>query len=202
MQGSVTRDERWKHAKSAALLVGGYLAGVAAFGSLVLVAGHAVAPLLTFEQRAAIVVGVMLVAGVGDVIAVRGGRLYPFAARRQAVQTLTYRWRNGRTVGFVWGFDAGFGAATYRVTSGLWVMAASLFLGLVGMEAALVYGAGFAAAFAAVVLWPVRPAAGESTNAAVSGRILRTARLRPLGQIAYIWLLPLAAGAVAWEAWG
>jgi hypothetical protein len=202
VQGSVTPSERLRRAVDAAGLVAGYGAGVALFGLLVLGIGHFVEPRLDHDMRSLVLAAVMVALSVGDILALRRRRLYPWAARRQAVQTLTYHWRDGRAVGFVWGMDAGFGAGTYRVTSGLWVLAAAVILGLAGPLGIAAYGAGFAAGFLAVVFWPVQRRKGERPVDSASARVLRLSRLRPVAQAAYLALLPVSAVAVALEAYG
>ena len=103
-----------------------------------------------------------------------------------------FEWRRPWAIGLAWGTDAGLSLGTYRVTSGLWVLAAFVLTGSAPPWAALIYAGGFTAGFLTLVLWSARGFGRAPTAEAAQRRVTRAARSRRAGQLMYLLLLPLA----------
>lgn len=130
-------------------------AGILAGGVVLAGAVTSVGSLVSLEGRwqVAVLGGVGLALLSADAWAVAQNRLYPIAFRRQAVQTLIFRWRKMTRVLFAWGFDAGFSVGTYRVTSGLWLLMIGTIIGLVPTVALITSSAVFALGLMLSVNW-------------------------------------------------
>ena len=84
---------------------------------------------------------------LGDIWAMYHRSLYPLSPKRQARQSLEVAFNNTRIAPLIWGVDAGFSAATYRVTSGLWVVLTLLLFNYFSPWYLILYSVGFAIAF-------------------------------------------------------
>lgn len=168
------------------------MAGAVVLAVALLLLREGLGALVPADRYAAwIVVPGLVVFGAGDVWASIRNRLHPVGLRRQTQKILMYRGYSPRQIGFIWGFDAGLGVTTYRVTSGVWLLAALVVLDVASPWLTLVYAAGFVGALLAITSWPVRTA-GRDPSDVRTGRVLGLARHRRLAQLAYVVLAPLA----------
>lgn len=172
-------------------LMAGILTGGAALALVLVLARWIVRAAMPTVPAAGFALGFTAVAALGDLWAIRTERLYPFAARRQANKSIMYRWTKPWHVGFMWGFDAGFSLGTYRVTSGLWVGAFAIVVGLATPSLALAYAAAFAAALAAIALWPARGSQPDEKGQVAVDRIAALGPRRRIAQSVYLLGLSL-----------
>lgn len=189
MQGSPTRRDFRKRARVFAYMVAGSLFGGAATGALL----HLARGPIGDTSRPQLAAALTAVLALGDLWAIRHRRLYPVGFRRQTQQTMMFG-RDLRRVAFTWGFDAGLGVTTYRVTSGIWVLILFVLLGVAPATMTLVYVSGFCVGLVVVALWPVHPQRQETKDEAAIARIEALRPRRRAAQIAYLLLLS-AAGA-------
>jgi hypothetical protein len=202
VQGGSSRRASWRRTRGFAPLVAGILVGAVVL-TLVLVAARSLFDAVTPTIPAVpVALAFTALAVTGDLWAIGTRRLYPFAPRRQARQTLMFRRTKVWRVAFTWGFDAGLSLGTYRVTSGLWVGAFAVIVGLVPASVALAYGAAFAAALVTAVMWPVRSGSPEDRTDAAARRIRGLGSRRWIPQSVYLGgLVMLVVGsAVGWIA--
>jgi hypothetical protein len=171
-------------------MIAGILAGGALL-TLVLVVVRSIVDAAIRPIPATVALGFTVLAAVGDLWAIRTDRLYPFAVRRQARKSIMYRWKTAWRIAFTWGFDAGLSLGTYRVTSGLWVGAFAVVVGLATPLLALIYAAAFAAALVAIVLWPTRGSNPDMRAEAALDRIMGLAPRRRIVQSLYMLGLSL-----------
>ncbi len=113
---------------------------------------------------------------MGDLLALRRQKLYPSGPRRQAMQGLMFSRLSWRSVAFAWGFDAGLGLTTYRVTSGVWIFVLWALVGYADATLFVGYGVGFgfglfcAARFARM---PVLASGGDDIERRRAGAMAR-----------------------------
>jgi hypothetical protein len=193
VQGSLTRHDLVRRLVEVASLTAGlFVGGILLAAALWALDGLVEVALDTNVRRVAAACLLLLLAG-GDVWAVWTNRLYPVTVRRQASHRLSFSLQTPWLVNFTWGVDAGFSVGTYRVTSGLWVMAGLVVLLAVEPWSALLYSTGFALGYLAIVLWPLKVTAENTVSDASLRRVANAARSRRIGQLAYLGVLSLAA---------
>jgi hypothetical protein len=181
-------------------LVAGLLLGSACLAVALLLASSLIPDLS--EGTAQVVGGVSLsLLALGDTWSLARSRpLYPFGARRQTAQSLMFGRQPEATVGLVWGVDAGFGLATYRSTSGLWVVSCLAILGLSPWWTVIGYGAGFAATLTLVMWTPASGDDGETRAAAAASRIERLIKSGgAASRVAYLAVLLAAIVVLVWR---
>lgn len=203
MQGGSTRRDLLRRLAIVSGLPLGFLLGGGMLAAVLAALAVLARPLADAGSptRAAVLIVAVALLSLGDVWAARRDRLYPVGLRRQARQVLMFEWRRPWAIGLVWGADAGLSLGTYRVTSGLWVLAAFVLTGFASPWTALVYAGGFVAGFLALVLWSARGFGPTPTAGAAQRRVNHATRGRRVAQLVYLWLLPPAVATAALGAW-
>jgi hypothetical protein len=190
VQGSTSRRDRVRRVLAMSPLIAGLCVG-ATLTALVLFLFEPVVALSVDDASVAAWVGagIALLLGIGDTWSIRRGRLYPIGPRRQTRKAMMYQRGRPSVVGFMWGFDAGLGVTTYRVTSGMWVVALFVVLDLVSPWIVILYAVAFGIGLVALAAWPVRQPSAEAVDHAVFRRIEALGSRRRVGQTVYAALL-------------
>lgn len=175
-------------------LIVGFFTGVLALCAVLRLLAMTVAVHGSAARWTAGALGAVLLGG--DAWAMSHRRLYPVGVRRQAQQRLMFTGHGRHVVAFVWGFDAGMGVTTYRVTSGLWFLSLLTVLAIVPGWILLMYGAGFVASLLDAVLTPVRASPGQPPGEAAFQRLMRRAENRRAVQMVYALLLLIATASI------
>lgn len=178
MQESSSRVDRVRRLITVGSLQAGYMIG-ALLLAVVAVTVNRIAELNADIHIIRLCIACML---VGDVIGLVRRRMYICGARRQARKSLMYGDHRVGTVGISWGFDAGLGLGTYRVTSGLWVLLFLTLFSNVGPLPLVVYGASFVVGLLGFTLWP----RGSSTDTQVQQELMWLSQHRRIPQGVYI----------------
>lgn len=182
MQGSSSRGEKLRRLLVVLVLQCGFLVGAGLFALLLLCLGR----IVTFAPYGWVIAVAITAFLFSDVYSVLTRRLNVCSIRRQARKSMLYAGHRQNTVGFVWGFDAGFGIGTYRVTSGLWVLALLALFTNVSSWTIIVYAIAFNIALLSFVVWPVMRRGADEVDQVLQRRLLTLSRRRNIAQIAYI----------------
>ena len=191
VQGSSSRSELTQRLVVLSSMVAGLLLGSVVLGLLLATARYPLSALIGADTRSTAAALLIAGLGLGDLWAAARRRLYPIGARRQTRQMLMFQ-SQARKVALTWGFDAGLGVTTYRVTSGIWVLCSCALLSVVAPWAVLVYSLGFCFGLLAVVLLPVRRLGSENAGDAALRRIYGIVPRRHQAQLIYLVVLVVA----------
>lgn len=154
----------------------------------------AIGPAFTYQGGVTAGLAFITMLALGDVWAIGANRLYPLGLRRQTRAPLAFKGKHSEaSVRFLWGFDAGLGVTTYRVTSGVWVLGLMIVFGLAEAWAVMLYSAGFASGLLAFIFWPVSQRRSLLLNSEVfTSRLAHVSRYRRVGQTLYALCLFVA----------
>ena len=105
--------------------------------------------------------------------------------------------RGDSRLGLIWGFDAGLGILTYRMTSGVWVGLVLAATGVVSPATLISYGGSFGIAIVVVALWPARRGASSRPDETALRRVERLTVGRTRARAAYVGCLAVSIVLVA-----